>query len=186
MSTMELIKIPTDGNQPSLEFNGSLLGEASTFLPTIGDKPRLRWHELKIYRTEAGKYIVAKFGMSRVYHAFDADCAAESMEKVTALDLFQRVVVEWDQGEYFYSCPECRPGSIYDDEDLADDAIVRLEVPRVSTHVCETADALVRALYTADKGGTRYLTHTAREAASMITQDIDPALYAAYNVQRVD
>lgn len=56
---MEIIKLERSGQEP-LRFRGELLSTANgQFVGTPPDKPNVDWFELSLYRSEAGRFLIA-------------------------------------------------------------------------------------------------------------------------------
>lgn len=66
---IENFRIPRDGDV-DLAFSGELIG-----FGTSEEPGRDRWFEVRIYRTEAGKYVIAGTGVSLLPHERDRNWA---------------------------------------------------------------------------------------------------------------
>jgi EXLDI family protein len=127
---------------------------------TSDDGDRLRWLELDIYRTRAGKYIVHQVGKTVVYHLTDSDCTPKSFETVDLSKL--------DEGE---PCPVCLPPS--DDPEKLTKVRFESDLHRVMIH--ETAKGLVESLENVNSQGRRYHSRVVRDVlieASTVDEDI--------------
>lgn len=114
-----------------LQFRGVLLGEATTWRPGS-----TRWIEISIYRTVAGKYIVHRQGMSRLYHRAGAACQSGSP------------VGNRDLDEESVPCPTCRPPDLAELDRIQDEdqSVYWREVPLSSADVATTPDQIVKIL----------------------------------------
>jgi len=137
-----------------LQFSGRLLGESSS---KRGDSTR--WIEFKLYKTENGKYILSRVGVSLVFHA--SICP---LVKRYGLTEAQPPSLR----EAALPCEECLP-----ERDLP---IVFPEKERTWAQVSDEADPVLDALYKYDQNGARYLTYVAQrllEQASEADDNID-------------
>jgi hypothetical protein len=134
----------------------------------------LRWTEITIYRTEAGKYVVEKVGRTLVYHSGEPgfDCSEYGVT-IEPEDLPRQA--QW--------CPICEPP---DDPD----GPVRMETDRYSTIVTENASALVDACRItnndprSDGYGTVFMPNVARNALTKAAE-LDRGIRDAYLTQRI-
>lgn len=85
---MQSFTLSRDGDR-SLVFDGTLLGNASS---ERADAPR--WFEIAIYRTEAGRYVVAGSGRSRVEGESDRCWAYDYTEPGDVVRRLTRVDTE--------------------------------------------------------------------------------------------
>jgi hypothetical protein len=148
-----------DGSR-TLQFSGKLLGESSSWRDGS-----LRWIEFKLYRTENGKYILSRVGVSLVFHS--STCA---LVKRYGLAEAQAPEIRKDASP----CEECLP-----ERDLP---ILFPEKDRTWAQVSDDAEPVLDALYKYDQNGARYLTHVAKrllEDAAELDDQID-------NVYRVE
>jgi hypothetical protein len=137
-----------------LQFSGRLLGESSS---RRGDSTR--WIEFKLYKTENGKYILSRVGVSLVFHA--SICP---LVKRYGLTESQPPSLRNDA----LPCEECLP-----ERDLP---IIFPEKERTWAQVSDEADPVLDALYKYDQNGARYLTYVAQrllEQASEADENID-------------
>jgi hypothetical protein len=141
-----------------LEFEGELIGEAST----ESDRSP-RWTEIQIYRTTGGNYVVSRVGVSLVYHNMDATCAS-------GLPRLARDLVENDQRQ-LEPCDDCQPADL---EALPPATRVRVETDRHSAEAVP-ADKLVQALTLKRANGSTYVSNVAQTALSMALEN-DPSL----------
>jgi hypothetical protein len=65
----------------TLQFEGDLLGHSTTF-----EDGRQRWHEVSIYKTTLGEYVVHKVGRSEVPKEIDRNTAFVSETADGAID----------------------------------------------------------------------------------------------------
>jgi hypothetical protein len=127
---------------------------------TTDDGNLLRWTEITIYRTEAGKYVVEKIGRTLVYHSGEPgfDCSNYGI-----------VIKPENLPEKAQWCPICEP---------PDDPVnpVRMETDRYNTIVTETAPALIDACRLtnndsrSDSFGTTFLPDVARWALTQAAE----------------
>ena len=54
---MPMIILPRSGRAP-VQFNGELLAQASSRQSLHSEKQHKRWHEITVYQTDSGKYVV--------------------------------------------------------------------------------------------------------------------------------
>lgn len=137
-----------------LQFSGRLLAESSSWR-----RDSMRWIEFKLYRTENGKYILSRIGVSLVFHA--STCP---LVKRYGLSEAQPHEIKRDA----IPCEECLP-----EHDLP---ILFPEKDRTWAQVSDDAEPVLDALYKYDQNGARYLTHVAQrllEQASEIDDQID-------------
>lgn len=137
-----------------LQFSGRLLGESSS---KRGDSTR--WIEFRLYKTENGKYILSRVGISLVFHA-----SVCPLVKRYGLAEAQPPSLRADA----LPCEECLP-----ERDLP---IVFPEKERTWAQVSDEADPVLDALYKYDQNGARYLTYVAQrllEQASEADENID-------------
>jgi hypothetical protein len=141
-----------------LEFEGELIGEAST----ESDRSP-RWTEIKIYRTTGGNYVVSRVGVSLVFHTMEASCAS-------GLPRLARDLVENDARQ-LEPCELCQPQDL---EVLAPATRVRVETDRHSAEAVP-AEGLVEALTLKRQNGSTYVSNVAQTALSMALEH-DPSL----------
>ena len=137
-----------------LQFSGRLLGESSS---KRGDSTR--WIEFKLYKTENGKYILSRVGVSVVFHS--STCPLVKRYGLTEAH-------PTDIKNDALPCEECLP-----ERDLP---IVFPEKERTWAQVSDEADPVLDALYKYDQNGARYLTYVAQrllEQASEADENID-------------
>jgi hypothetical protein len=137
-----------------LQFSGGLLGESSS---QRGDSTR--WIEFKLYKTENGKYILSRVGVSLVFHA-------------SVCPLVKRYGLTEAQPQSLRAnaipCEECLP-----EGDLP---IVFPEKERTWAQVSDNPDAVLEALYKYNYDGSRYLTKVAKrllEQSASVDERID-------------
>jgi len=137
-----------------LQFSGHLLGESSSWR-----RGSVRWIEFKLYRTENGKYILSRVGVSLVFHS--STCP---LVKRYGLSESQPHEIK----EFAMPCEECDP-----ERDLP---ILFPEKDRTWAQVSDDAEPVLDALYKYDQNGARYLTHVAQrllEEAAEVDEQID-------------
>ncbi|SRR6266545_1021531 len=138
-----------DGHE-EIRFDGELLGESSTETPTSP-----RWTEIQIYKTNAGKYIIHRIGVSLVYHSKEkSQCDAG-------------VTTKWeDLPVDGVPCQRCRP---------TEDSTVLAELDRHTSDVCEASEVRDQ-LSLKHQNGQSFLSTPAKRA-------LDQALAADNNLR---
>lgn len=135
-----------------LRFEGRHLAQSSSKRPGA-----TRWIEFDLYKTEAGKYVLSRVGVSYVFHS--SVCPL-----VTRYGLHEAHSDELS--EFATPCLECRPDSL--------DPVVYPETFRYWTLVSDEPEAILEALYKPDDMGARYLTRVAeRLLQNAAAQDAD-------------
>lgn len=158
-----------DGRR-TLQFDGELLAEASS-----DDGRAQRWIDIKVYKTDQGKFVVSKIGRSTVYHGQGHPCSSGVVTRVRDITIPER--------ENLSECRRCRPGDVVTDG-LLQQGSVTMEQDRHSAHVVTTAEGLVAQMHNSDENGTVYLTNVAKHALELASEK-DPAISQAFLVQRV-
>jgi hypothetical protein len=124
----------------TLQFDGSLLGESSSFR-----RGSTRWIEFRLYRTESGSYILSRVGVSLVFHGAACPLVKRyGLQEVPAANVSQQAL----------PCEECYP--------TQEAELVFPEKNRYWAQVSEEPSAVLDALYKYDDGGARYLTNVAQ------------------------
>ena len=147
-----------------LQFEGSLIGTSTSWR-----RGSHRWVEFNLYRTdETGVYILARTGVSLLYHYPECDVVSRNkLKEAPASELHKDAV----------PCPQCRPDTI-------NFPIVCPERDRHWAQVCDDAESVLESLMKYDEAGSHYLTFVAKrllEDASEHDQDIA----SAYRVQTI-
>jgi hypothetical protein len=151
-----------NGNR-TLKFSGKLLAESSS--RRVGS---LRWVEFSLYKTDSGSYILARRGVSVVYHG--ATCSL-----VTRHNLEEAPISELSDDAV--ACPDCRP--------TYDLPYVFPEKFRYWAQVSDNAEPVLEALYRYDEDtNTRYLTRVAQNVLEAAA-DVDPTIDAIYRVEYI-
>lgn len=153
-----------DGSR-ALQFDGRLIANSTSWRRGAD-----RWVEFNLYRTDSGKYVINRIGMSLLYHAPDCEVVRRNNLRDEPASERHRDAIP---------CPICRP------HQNGNFPIICPERPRHWAQVCETADAVVEALQKYDDNGSRYLTYVAKrllEAAS----EVDNAIDAAYRIEIIN
>jgi hypothetical protein len=143
-----------------LEFEGALIGEAST---ETTSSPR--WTEIRIYKTVGGNYVVERVGVSLVYHRSDASCASGVSRPVGD-------VIDNDARE-LEPCEHCEPGDIYRG-DISLSTRIKVETNRNSASAVP-ASGLVQALTLSRPNGSEYVSNVAQAALTEAISN-DPEL----------
>jgi hypothetical protein len=133
-----------------------MLGAASS-----DDGKRLRWQDVAIFRTEAGKYIASRVGRTVVFHALDGCGYGE---------------VSTDRDDDLEPCPVCGP-------DL-DAPRFRVEQDRFTAHVSETPQGIIESLTSIDADGVSYRPRVVQEALREAAGN-DRALKEAMSIRLV-
>ena len=147
-----------DGNRV-IKFSGEFLAEA-----TSKEDDSLRWSEFKLYKTQSGKYVLQRVGLSIVYHTTWCRHGLDPVPKETV------VSGGW------VPCSKCRP-------DLDTDAVICPEKMRVKVVMTPDAESVVKSLYMKDSDNVFYLTNVAKELlteASKVDEDIEKAYTEEY------
>lgn len=133
---MQDFQIP-DRNGRQVVFTGVLLAKGSS-----DDGKVMRWSEIELYRTQAGKYVIHTIGQSSVFHQASSICSRDaqplSLEELSKDRLGQ-----------LSSCRRCRPA-------LAGDVL--MEQPRHAVIVADEARGVVNQLWSKDEDGTHFMT----------------------------
>jgi hypothetical protein len=146
-------------------FDGVRLASVST-----DDGSLLRWTEITIYRTEAGKYVVEKIGRSVVYHSMDGCDFGIKTDREELIEEAQ-------------PCPICKPP-------WRPTGPVRMETDRYHTVLTENAPALIDACRMTDNDsrsdsyGTVFLPNVARKALTQAAEH-DEGIQDAFLTQRI-
>jgi hypothetical protein len=124
----------------TLQFDGSLLGESSSF-----KRGSTRWIEFKLYRTESGSYILSRVGVSLVFHGAACPLVKRyGLQEIPASNISEQAI----------QCEECYP--------TQEAELVFPEKNRYWAQVSDEPTAVLDALYKYDDGGARYLTNVAQ------------------------
>ena len=142
-----------DGTR-TLQFSGTILAKSSSWR-----KGSTRWIEFELYRTDNGKYILSRVGVSLIYHGAACPLVKRySLNEVPADSLHRDAL----------ACEECNPSE--------EAVFVFPETHRYWAQVSEEPDAVLEALYKYDQGGARYLTKVAErllEEASSVDKGVE-------------
>lgn len=160
----EIMAIRVKDGTRHLEFEGRLLANSTSWR-----RGSDRWVEFNLYRSNGGKYIISRTGMSLLYH----DPACEVVRR-NNLREEPRSTLELEA----VPCEICRPtgtGSF---------PIICPERPRHWAQVCDSADAVVEALQKYDDNGSRYLTYVAKRLLEAASEE-DVELDAAYRIETI-
>jgi hypothetical protein len=159
---VEIYRLPNGSDGQVIEFTGKQIGSGFSH----GGEDALRWTEVRLFRTQAGKYVLQKVGRSVVIHVAGEDCSSGK---------------EWD-GEAtlngYRPCPICRP--IDDEPDQ-----LMIEQDRHTVHVSDTAEGIVECAYSQDSEGVTYMTRVAHQCLLRACR-MDPAIKRAFMTQKVD
>lgn len=126
----------------TLKFNGTKLAESSS---RFVNKPR--WVEFQLFKTYGGQYVLARIGISVIYHT--EKCAVVSRNKLSQVN-------GEDLSAVYTPCEKCNPSLLGPDG-------VYPETPRYWAQASEKPQGVIDALIQYDNNGTRYLTNVAKE-----------------------
>lgn len=127
-----------NGNR-MLRFEGRHLASSSSKRPGA-----TRWIEFDLYKTEGGKYVLSRVGVSYIFHSSVCPLVARyGLHEAHSEDL----------STFATPCQECKPDSL--------DPVVFPETFRYWTLVADEPEAVLEALYKPDDYGARYLTRVA-------------------------
>lgn len=154
-----------DSARRTLEFEGEKLAEVSS---ERAHSPR--WTEMKLYRTDSGKYVLSKVGRSRVLH--DPSCTAINDK----LNLFVDEFPEGDPERDKFDLHTCIGETYYIDE-------IVVEETRYWAFVSESAHDIVKTLHK-NEGGVRSLP---RMSANLLEEAVpkDAEIAEAFTVERI-
>jgi hypothetical protein len=145
-----------------LQFSGKLLGESSS-----QRRDSLRWIEFKLYRTENGKYVLSRIGVSLVYHASTCPLVKRyGLMEAHPTDLRANSL----------PCEECFP-----ERDLP---LLFPEKDRTWAQVSDDPEPVLDALYKYDQNGARYLTHVAQRLLEQAAEE-DEHIDRVYRVEMI-
>lgn len=151
-----------NGNR-MLRFEGRLLASSSSKRPGA-----TRWIEFDLYKTEGGKYILSRVGVSHIFHT--SVCPLVARYGLHEADPEELTT-------FATPCQECHPDSL--------DPVVYPETFRYWTMVADEAEAVVEALYKPDDFGSRYLTRVAERLLSEAAAQ-DAELDMLYRFEYID
>jgi hypothetical protein len=151
-----------NGNR-TLKFEGRHLASSSSKRPGA-----VRWIEFDLYKTNGGKYVLSRVGVSHVFHSSTCPLVSRyGLHEAHSEDL----------STFAVPCAECNPESL--------DPVVYPETYRYWTLVSDEPDAILEALYKPDDHGVRYLTRVAeRLLQDAAAQDAD--LDMLYRFEYID
>lgn len=158
-----------------IEFEGELIAEAST---ERQDDPR--WTEIKIYRTDAGRYVVHRTGRSVVYHVAGGPCNFGVATRGSDLPPDAEPCRPQNKRQGRSCLP---PGP--DDPGFDPSAEYEMELDLHSADVCNPEE--VPRKLSQFRGGTEMMSSVSRRALQEAV-DNDPALKSVLteHVRRVD
>ena len=146
----------------TLQFNGSLLGKSSSWR-----RGSSRWIEFELYRTDNGSYILARVGVSLIYHTASCPLVKRyNLSEVNAKGLESAAI----------PCSECHP--------TRSAVLVFPETQRHWAQMSEGPKAVLEALYKFDDGGARYLTNVA-ERLLVAASSKDTEIESVYKVELI-
>lgn len=142
-----------------IQFNGDKLAHSTT-----ETSDSVRWIEIEIYKTQSGRYVIHRIGVSLVYHKYNGPCVGKGVK--TRLSELDGDVVP---------CKDCRPPrrSMHGyDEDQ--DLLVSAEQDRHTADVC-SANEVQDCLMVRPYRGQPFLSSPARKALDQAIA-ADPSL----------
>ena len=139
----------------TLQFNGEKLGQSSSWR-----KGSDRWIEFELYKTEAGTFVLARIGVSLIFHTSTCPLVSKYNLRGYTTDTLEEDASPCEQCLPTYNLP-----------------IVFPEKYRYWALVTEDPEMVLDALYKEDQiTGARYLTQVARrllQEASEADSEID-------------
>lgn len=147
----------------SVRFSGANLATVDA-----DDGERIRWIELSLFKTLAGKYIVHQVGKTVVYHRNDGTCKPKLFNLMRYYDL----------PEESAPCPVCLPPDVAVERDIDGDVEVRYEADLSRVIIYNDVPSLIAGLENTRPQGRRYHSKVARDllvTASEKDQDIREA-----------
>lgn len=145
-----------------LQFNGKLLGESSSWR-----RNSYRWVEFQLYKTETGKYILSRIGVSLIFHGAACPLVKRyALHEVPSDDLYDDAV----------PCEDCQP--------LETAELVFPEKYRYWAQVSDDPSAVLEAVYKEDDGGARYLTYVAKRLLEEASE-MDAGIASVYRVEKI-
>lgn len=155
-----------DGATRTIEFDGELLGE----VPETHRGPR--WTRLRVYRTDAGVYVLEKAGLSIVVHA------PHCPDIMGTLPRFQEVHPGADPADgTWWICERCGDIAVHDITKLL------VETNRYWATIAEDPAEIVDALYRR-KNGARSMPRISLDLLD-IAGKADPAILDAFRSEFV-
>lgn len=119
-----------------VEFEGRLLAEVSTTTPVS-----VRWTEMALYKTRAGRYVLSIVGCSDVYHRHDSPCNSGVPTRA------------YQVPEDAKPCGVCTPPKPYEGEQdrqrgttVTDSTMFDVEEDRPTVYVCDTPKSVMERL----------------------------------------
>jgi hypothetical protein len=147
----------------TLQFEGEKLAVSSSYRPGSN-----RWIEFSLFKTLEGNYVLARVGVSNIYHTSTCTLVARYGLHETTPDRLDAKAVP---------CEECNP-SFYNE------VFVFPEKYRYWTLVSQEPDAVLEALYKRDDFGARYLTKVAQRLLDTAAEN-DAELDQIYRVETI-
>jgi hypothetical protein len=146
-----------------LQFEGRLIAQSSSWR-----RGSYRWVEFHLYRVTSGVYVLARVGMSLLYHVPECDVVYRNNLKPAP-----RADLDRDARP----CDRCMP-------DRARTDTICPEKPRYWAQVCETPEAVLDALYKFDDAGSKYLTLVAQRLLDEAS-DEDESISQVYRIETI-
>lgn len=148
-----------DGDR-TLQFNGTLLGESSS--RRSGSN---RWIEFKLYKTDAGSYILSRIGVSIIFHG----PACYLVNKYDLIESFS-----YELGVEATPCENCMPEKSLD--------LVFPEQNRYWALITEDPKAILNSLYKKGEDGSKYLTYVAQDLLESASKS-DSSIKNIYKIE---
>jgi hypothetical protein len=169
-----------DGEGP-LQFSGEILADLTWSYDEAAERGHKRWTDIVLYRVaeegSAYRYAIQIVGRSVVYHRPDSPC-----RRGIRMSVF-RLLQDLERYDALEPCDKtgCQPSDL---DELNDDALVAVENDLPTLHRCETAEDVIRVMYTEGPGARRgdtqetlsKLSSRLLQQASMVDKDIENAL----------
>jgi len=148
----------------NLKFEGELLAASSSRI-----KKKFRWVEFRLYRTESGRFVISRVGVSMIYH--QKACSVVSRNNIAP-------VPSNAIGVNLVPCDDCRPDKDHDYE-------LYPETSRYHAQILDTAEGVVSSLKKYDEFGTEYLTIVAKKLLEEASKK-DNEIHSAYYEEWID
>jgi hypothetical protein len=153
-----------DSSTRIIQFDGALLASSSS-----RENRSQRWIEFNLYKTIGGSYVIAREGVSKIYHGHGCDVITRnSLVDAPRSSLAPDMV----------PCRLCRP-------DLSNMPMIYPERSRYWAQVCDSPRSVVESLYRRDETGAHYLTIVAEELLAAAAR-VDTGIADAFLVETID
>jgi hypothetical protein len=146
-----------------LQFDGKMIAHSTSWR-----RGQYRWVEFTLYRTTSGVYVIARVGMSMLYHHPDCKVVSRNNLKESPAQALEQNA---------YPCTECHP-------EFNRSVNICMEKPRHWAQVCDSPEAVLEALYKYDEAGNRYLTLVAQRLMEEASEE-DVLINNIYGVETI-